>query len=433
MTVTGFTKRMSLSRPASSGIYSTRQRGRRHRPVYSPAVSPSPLRARRADPPPIPRLEGPTASIAAEAGAPRPWTADRIVRGIRRRAALGVDVVRDRWLLPIVARSATLGSLYYVAGSSAFRREHAATLRGRLQYRDQAKTIGQHEYLLRRNVHMLEKGLVMRPRRPIFALEYIDATVRTYGAMRALADKDGDLVDTAQLRWGHDVLATYFEAAGEHPTIDKVRAKWDAIAPLPTPSSDASEGVSPYHRDLAEGPPVGYDALLRLAQRRRSVRWYLPTPVPRETIDRALEVAALSPSACNRQPFEFRIIDDPELLAKVAAVPKGTRGFGHGFPAFAVVVGRMRAFFSERDRHLIYIDGALASMAFVFALESLGLSSCCINWADEAEQEREMQRLLGLAPDERPVMCISFGYPDPDGMVPYSEKRPLDRLRRYGV
>ena len=28
-------------------------------------------------------------------------------------------------------------------------------------------------------------------------------------------------------------------------------------------------------------------------------------------------------------------------------------------------------------------------------------------------------------------MCISFGYPDPDGMVPYSEKRPLERLRRY--
>ena len=391
-------------------------------------------RARRADPPPIPRIEGPAASIAAEAPGPRPWTRDRIAHGIRRRGGLAVGVVRDRWMLPVVARSATLASAYYLLASGAFRREHAATLAGRLRYREQERTLAGHEYLLRRNVHMLEKGLVMRPRRPVFALEYIDATVRTYAAMRARWASDPDSVDPTQLRWAHDVLATYFEAAGPHRTIDKVRAKWDAIAPLaPTPEALPDELMAPYHRELAEPPPVAYEAMLRLAQRRRSVRWYLPTPVPRELIDRALEVAALSPSACNRQPFEFRIFDDPAEIARVAAVPKGTRGFAQGFPAFAVVVGRMRAFFSERDRHLIYIDGALASMSFVLALETLGLSSCCINWADEAEQEREMSRLLRLAPDERAVMCIAFGYPDPDAMVPFSEKRPLDRLRRYGT
>jgi nitroreductase len=389
-------------------------------------VSPSPRRERRADPPPIPRVEG-NEALTDPGSTPKPWTADRIRRGLRRRSGLVVDRVRDRWLLPLVARSATLGSLYYLVFSAAFRREHVATLRGRLAYREQERRLGRHEYLLRRNVHMLEKGLVMRPRRPVFALEYIDATVRTYGAMRALYAEEPDAVDPAQLRWSHDVLATYFTAAGPHRTVDKVRAKWDAIAPLPAPE----ETVAPYHRALDEAPPVDYAALHRLAMRRRSVRWYLPIPVPREMIDRALEVAALSPSACNRQPFEFRIFDDPETVARVAAIPKGTRGFGEGFPAFAVVVGRMRAFFSERDRHLIYIDGALSSMAFVLALETLGLSSCCINWADEAEQEREMSRLLGLSPDERPVMCISFGYPDPDGMVPYSEKRPLERLRRY--
>jgi nitroreductase len=394
--------------------------------AYSPLVSQTPRRERRADPPPIPRVEG--NETRGDAGStPRPWTADRVRRGLRRRSGLVVDRVRDRWLLPVVARSATLASLYYLIASGAFRREHVATLRGRLAYRDQERRLGRHEYLLRRNVHMLEKGLVMRPRRPVFALEYIDATVRTYGAMRALSAEEPDAVDAAQLRWAHDVLDTYFTAAGSHRTIDKVRAKWDAIAPLPAPD----EVVAPYHRALESPPPVDYAAFHRLALRRRSVRWYLPTPVPRALIDQALEVAALSPSACNRQPFEFRIFDDPATVARVAAIPKGTRGFGEGFPAFAVVVGRMRAFFSERDRHLIYIDGALSSMAFVFALETLGLSSCCINWADEAEQEREMSRVLGLAPDERPVMCISFGYPDPDGMVPYSEKRPLERLRRF--
>jgi nitroreductase len=70
-------------------------------------------------------------------------------------------------------------------------------------------------------------------------------------------------------------------------------------------------------------------------------------------------------------------------------------------------------------------------MALVFALETLGLSSCCINWPDVEAQEREMERLLGLEPDERPVMLIAIGYPDPDALVPASGKKSLDSLRRY--
>jgi hypothetical protein len=57
----------------------------------------------------------------------------------------------------------------------------------------------------------------------------------------------------------------------------------------------------------------------------------------------------------------------------------------------------------------------------------------CINWADLAPQEKEMSRLLQLTPDERVVMLIGFGYPDPDGLVPYSQKKPLELFRRYNV
>ncbi len=389
-----------------------------------------PGRDRRADPPPI-ELADPAPFGSRPAG-PGRWTADRIRHGLKRRGGLALDAARDRVLLPVVARQPFLGSLYYALASGAFRREHAATLRGRLRYLEQERQLGRHEYLLRRNIHMLEKGLVMRPRRAVFGLEYINATVVCYGAVRALHASDPEGVDEVQLRWSHDVLTTYFEAAGTHPTIDKVRAKWEAIAPLEAADPIGNGTLAPYHRELDEPPPVAYPDLHRLAMRRRSVRWFLPRPVPRTLTDQALEVAALSPSACNRQPFEFRIFEDPATIARVASIPNGTRGFAQGFPAFAVVVGRMRAFFSERDRHLVYIDGALASMAFVFALESLGLASCLINWADQPEPERQMAEALGLAPDERPVVCIAFGYPDPDGMVPYSEKRPLDRLRRYG-
>ena len=38
---------------------------------------------------------------------------------------------------------------------------------------------------------------------------------------------------------------------------------------------------------------------------------------------------------------------------------------------------------------------------------------------------------LHLAPYERPIMLIAVGHPDPGGMVPRSQKKPLHTLRRY--
>jgi nitroreductase len=141
----------------------------------------------------------------------------------------------------------------------------------------------------------------------------------------------------------------------------------------------------------------------------------------------------MSPSACNRQPFEFRVFDDPELVEKVAKLPAGTKGFAHNFPVIIVLVGELRNYYGERDRHLIYIDASLAAMSFVYAAETLGLSTCCINWPDIEEYEQEADEVLGLEPDQRPVMFIAVGYPDSDGMVAYSQKKPNRQICRFNV
>jgi nitroreductase len=170
---------------------------------------------------------------------------------------------------------------------------------------------------------------------------------------------------------------------------------------------------------------------LELARLRRSVRWFLPKPVPRELIERAMRVAREAPSACNRQPFVFRAFDEPNRVRELAEVPMGAAGYAHQIPLLIVVVGQQRHFFDPRDRHLIYIDGALAGMSFILALETLGLSSCILNWPDIAEREEAMRRALDLAADERPVFLIAVGYPDPEGLVARSVKRPISELLHF--
>jgi len=342
---------------------------------------------------------------------------------IRRYVPASIRTMLKRLAL----KRARLADLYYCV-DYGFQREHQAVIAGKLNHIEQLETQGGAGvvYTLRRNIHRLEKGLIARPRRDVFARDYILETTRVFQSFVSDAELRQASVELSV--WARNVLSEYFELVQTEDTpIGEARRLFEKS--LKVADISASQTV-PYRRDLTP-LRISYDDLLALAWRRRSVRWYLSDPVPRAMIDKAVVVAGLSPSACNRQPFEFRFFDDPELCRKVASLPAGTGGFHHQFPCVAAIIGDLSAFPFERDRHLIYIDASLAAMAFQFALEVQGIASCSINWPEDSYRDMQMSNLLGLKPFQRTIMCMSLGWPDPDGMVPYSQKKGLDELRSY--
>lgn len=325
---------------------------------------------------------------------------------------------------PAGSRSGLWASLHYFFVARVFNREQRSILAGQMAYRRSLNSPDGTMAILRRNVHRLEKGILMMPRRVPFALDYIAETTAAF--VTANSTSCGR-IDEAELAWANDVLGEYFGIHEGLPEIEKhrrdyenVRGEHSLLAPR-----------VPYLRNLSEPPSVSFDDLSALARRRRSVRWFLPRVVERTLLDRALEAGAQAPTACNRQPFRFQFFDDPALVRRIIDIPFGLAGYGHQVPVVAAVIGQQRHFFDERDRHLIYIDASLAVMGFLFALETLGLASCCVNWPDIEEKERRMADFLKLAPDERPVMLIAIGYPDPQGMVANSTKKSLVQLRSY--
>jgi F420 biosynthesis protein FbiB-like protein len=66
---------------------------------------------------------------------------------------------------------------------------------------------------------------------------------------------------------------------------------------------------------LAQAGTSLYDALLA----RRSLRQYHPDPVPRALIERLLTAAIWAPSAHNRQPWRFAVIESDAQKARLAA------------------------------------------------------------------------------------------------------------------
>ncbi len=330
--------------------------------------------------------------------------------------------------LSVCASHGVLSDLWYLF-SGTFRREHRAVLVGRTKHKrgfNASKDDGA-AYTLRRNTHRIEKGLIMRPRRDVFALDYIAETVRMYHSLANLSDSDSCHAET--LAWSRDVLGEYFNCVdGAHPIIAKAKRVFEDSKHAP-----AKDDIQrrPYQRDLNKPIGITIDQLHDLAYRRRSCRWFLQQPVPRELIDRAIEIGTLAPSACNRQPFQFRIFDRAADAERIGKIPGGTAGFFENFPCVIVLVGELSAFPAERDRHIPYIDASLAAMGFQFALEVQGLSSCCINWPDIESREQAIEKAMDLSPEERVIMLIAVGYPDPDAMVPYSQKKPLSEIRSY--
>lgn len=335
--------------------------------------------------------------------------------------------VVNRVFLETFGSSRILTHFYYFFAFLTFNREQAAVLRGRRNYYRNKKRPQLTHVPLRRNIHRLEKGLTMRPRRDVFARDYITETVEFYEHAVRQQSVAPQTLEQAELEWAHNVLTEYFRVnATGNPTVDAARARFEAT----TYRAPSLEKIPYPKKQLST---ITYEQLSELALQRRSVRWFDDRPVPRELVDKALLVARQAPTACNRLPYEFRVFDDPEMVRTVSDIPFGAAGYSHQIPAIVVVVGKLESYFSPRDRHAIYVDSSLAAMSFILGLETLGLSSSVINWPDFEPLERKMQKTLGLAVSDRVVMLIAVGYAHPEGLVPYSQKKELDTFRAFNT
>jgi len=334
------------------------------------------------------------------------------------RAIAQLTVVR------IFSSNGFLASLYYFLFSRQFYSEHRAVLRGRVKYHTDLRGGGTSSPQLRRNTHRLEKGLIMKPRRPVFAEGFILETVQACNRARGTPEYSAE-----ELQWASDVLEEYFSVVSDTAVIKKARLAFAAPGNSPAAPDDGRQHRSkPYPRCNSPAPAVTFEDLHRLYVRRRSVRWYLQKPVPVELIYKAIEAAAQAPSACNRQAFRFIVTTEPQWVSRIAECPGGAAGFAQQLPAIIVVVGDLSAYPFERDRHLIYIDASLANMQLMLAAETLGLATCPINWPDVDSAEQRIRELLKLPAHERVIMLMAIGYGDPASGVPYSQKKQSDLL-----
>ena len=172
-----------------------------------------------------------------------------------------------------------------------------------------------------------------------------------------------------------------------------------------------------------------YPQLYNLVKQRYSCRQYLDKPVGRDLIAAVLDTARLAPSACNRQPWEFLVIDTDPLRGKV--IESYGRDWVKNVPVFIVALGRHdEAWKRPTDgKDHTDIDGAIAVEHMCLAATSMNLGTCWICNFDAARLTAD----LGLPEGIEPIAIIPLGYPDPTASLPMKNRKPFDQVVKWGV
>ncbi|MDD1762895.1 MAG: nitroreductase family protein [Methanothrix sp.] len=114
-------------------------------------------------------------------------------------------------------------------------------------------------------------------------------------------------------------------------------------------STSLGQAVTP--QGIASGTTAavaapGSDAIFDLFKSRRSVRAYLPTPVPEEHILKILDAARTAPTSGNQQPWKFLVIRDRAKLDRLVeemAQSRASRGGKLSGQELTATLERVRA------------------------------------------------------------------------------------------
>ncbi|SFP90573.1 nitroreductase family protein [Amycolatopsis rubida] len=189
--------------------------------------------------------------------------------------------------------------------------------------------------------------------------------------------------------------------------------------------------------------------LYRLLDRRRSVRWFSPDPVPLEAIETAVRIANTAPSGAHHQPWTFVATGDPDLKRAVReAAEAEERKFyrERDAPDWHAALARL-----ETDEHKEFLeiapwlvvafaqkstplpDGSLrknyyvnesvgiACGMFITALHTMGLATLTHTPNPMGFLSEVFERPV----TERPYILFPVGYPAPDCEAPDLDRKPL--------
>ena len=160
---------------------------------------------------------------------------------------------------------------------------------------------------------------------------------------------------------------------------------------------------------------------------RRNVRMYDDRPVAAEDLERILEAGWRSPSASNRQPWDFVLVTDGTQLSELSTVWMGARHLARARAAIVMVLPDPK---NDPNAVMNQYDLGQATMAMMLAATDLGIGS----GHSAVEDQEACRRILGVPGDRVCAYMMALGYPADRPLKPIAKpsRRPLEEVVHRG-
>lgn len=155
------------------------------------------------------------------------------------------------------------------------------------------------------------------------------------------------------------------------------------------------------------------DAVYDNIMTRTSVRSYANRPIEKEKIEKMLHAGMAAPTAMNRQPWHFIVVDDRALLDAIAeATPNA--GMAKKAPLAIVVCGNKDKFAEGGAREMWSQDASAATENILLQAHAMGLGAVWTGTFPSEERVKAIATLLNMPDNLVPFCTKVVGYPDSD-------------------
>lgn len=163
---------------------------------------------------------------------------------------------------------------------------------------------------------------------------------------------------------------------------------------------------------------------------RFSIRNFAADPVSKSDLLTAIKLAQKTPSVCNRQSARVYIFDNDDRGKAILACQNGNKGFGDTANKILIITSELGSFLSIGERNQCWIDGGLFAMSLIYALHSLGIGTCCLNWSMEHESDKRLRKIADVKSSENIIMLIAVGHLPESFKVAYSHRYDEKEITR---
>lgn len=172
-----------------------------------------------------------------------------------------------------------------------------------------------------------------------------------------------------------------------------------------------------------------YTTFRDLVSERYSCRKYSEREVSRDDVLAILEAARLAPSACNRQPWRFIVLDKPEN--RVIAQEAYNREWIRPVKTFIIACGdHTKAWHRGSDgKDHTDVDISIAVEHVCLAATTMGLGTC---WICNFDADILSQR-LNLPDGIEPIAIIPVGYPEEGMKMTEKIRSDIQDIVQWGI